>query len=82
MCTWPSQGACGADFYSLYFLPQDANVLRTEEGVDGSSPSEGFTKGQQVAFFVASSAYAHRSIVPQSIPKIRPQDLRSPGVLA
>jgi hypothetical protein len=24
MCTWPSQGARGADFYSLYFLPQDA----------------------------------------------------------
>jgi hypothetical protein len=21
---------CGADFYSLYFLPQDANVLRTD----------------------------------------------------
>jgi hypothetical protein len=30
MCTWPSQGASGADFYSLYFLPQDANVLRTD----------------------------------------------------
>jgi hypothetical protein len=29
-CTWPSQGASGADFYSLYFLPQDANVLRTD----------------------------------------------------
>jgi hypothetical protein len=24
-----------------------------KEGVDGSSPSEGFTKGQQMAFFVA-----------------------------
>jgi hypothetical protein len=24
-----------------------------KEGVDGSSPSEGFTKGQQTAFFVA-----------------------------
>jgi hypothetical protein len=22
--------ASGADFYSLYFLPQDANVLRTD----------------------------------------------------
>jgi hypothetical protein len=30
VCTWPSQGASGADFYSLYFLPQDANVLRTD----------------------------------------------------
>ena len=23
-------GPSGADFYSLYFLPQDANVLRTD----------------------------------------------------
>jgi len=30
MYTWPSQGASGADFYSLYFLPQDANVPRTD----------------------------------------------------
>ena len=53
-----------------------------KEGVDGSSPSEGFTKGQQMAFFVASTAYAHRSSVPQPVPKICPQHLRSPGVLA
>ena len=36
MCTWPSQGASGADFYSLYFLPQDANVLRTDANPPGA----------------------------------------------
>ena len=47
--------------------------LHGKEGVDGSSPSEGFTKGQQMACFVASPAYAHRSIIPQPVPKIRPR---------
>jgi hypothetical protein len=35
-----------------------------------------------MAFFVACSAYAHRSSVPQPVPKIVPQHLSSPGVLA
>jgi len=42
-----SQGASGPDFYSLYFLPQDANVLRTEANppvcastIEGFSGSE------------------------------------------
>src|SRR5206468_9397187 len=52
---------------------------RTQE-VDGSNPSEGFTKGQLMAFFAASTAYAHRSSVLQLVPKICPQHLRSPGV--
>src|SRR5438034_3127237 len=53
-----------------------------KEGVDGSSPSEGFTKGQQMAFFVASIAYAHRSRVPQPVPKICPQARERIEVLA
>src|SRR6266542_4340518 len=49
-----------------------------KEGVDGSSPSGGFTKSEQMAFFVALKAYARRSyarrsIVPQTCPKIYPQ---------
>ena len=32
-------------------------MLHGKEGVDGSSPSEGFTKAQQMAFFVASSGW-------------------------
>jgi len=44
-----------------------------KEGVDGSSPSEGFTKGQQMAFFVASTRYARRSNAPQPVAKICPQ---------
>jgi hypothetical protein len=48
-------------------------ILHGKEGVDGSSPSEGFTKGQQMAFFVASIAYEHRSSVPQPVPKICPR---------
>jgi hypothetical protein len=48
-----------------------------KEGVDGSSPSEGFTKGQQMAFFVASTAYVQRSRVPCRVPKICPQHLGS-----
>jgi hypothetical protein len=38
--------------------------LDGKEGVDGSSPSEGFTKGQPMAFFLASRAYVHRSSIP------------------
>src|SRR5436190_21769672 len=51
-------------------LVADARILHGKEGVDGSSPSEGFTKGQQMACFVASAAYAHRSTVPQPVPKV------------
>ena len=38
-------------------LPQ---TFHGKEGVDGSSPSEGFTKGQQMAFFVDTK----RTLVP------------------
>ena len=53
-----------------------------KEGVDGSSPSEGFTKRQQMALFVASTAYVRLLSVPQPVPKICPQHRRSPAVLA
>jgi hypothetical protein len=53
-----------------------------KEGVDGSSSSEGFIKGLQMAFFVASTAYVHRSSVPQPVPKICPQHCRGRAVLA
>ena len=49
--------------FSCQQLPPVAAANHGNEGVDGSSPSEG-TKGQQMAFFVASVAYAHRSSVP------------------
>jgi hypothetical protein len=44
-----------------------------KEGADGSSPSEGFTKGQQMAFFVASIVYVHLArgslnLSPRSVP--------------
>src|SRR3989442_12035350 len=38
----------------------NGSAAHGKEGVDGSSPSEGFIKGQQMAFFVASKAYGHR----------------------
>ena len=66
----------------LALLAQLVEHLHGKEGVSGSSPEEGFTKGQQMAFFVAPAAYVQRSIVPQPVPKICPHHLRSPGVLA
>ena len=44
-----------------------------KEEVDGSSPSEGSRKGQQMAFFVASEPYEWLSTVPQPVPKMSPQ---------
>jgi hypothetical protein len=38
-----------------------------KEGVDGSSPSEGFTKGQVMAFFVASGGTAPPTTCPQEL---------------
>ena len=46
-----------------YQLPIEAHG---KERVDSSSPSEGLTKGEHLAFFVSSSAYAHRSIHPRT----------------
>jgi hypothetical protein len=40
-----------------------------KEGVDGSSPSEGFTKGQQMAFCVASPAFTIHSGLPRTCPQ-------------
>jgi hypothetical protein len=45
--------------------PQD---LHGKEGTDGSSPPEGFGKGQQMAFFVASPRYARSLRCPQPVP--------------
>src|SRR5512133_207339 len=56
--------------------------LHGKEGVDGSSPSEGSIKGQQMAFFVASIAYAHWWSIPQPVPKICPQRCGGPYGLA
>jgi hypothetical protein len=43
-----------------------------KEGVDGSSPSEGFTKGQQSASFVAfRGARRPENLSPRSVPKRR-----------
>ena len=44
-----------------------------KEGVDGSSPSEGFRKAQQMVFFVASAQYDQFLSDPQSAPKSCPQ---------
>jgi len=40
-------------------------TLHGKEGVNGSSPSEGFHKKPANGSFLASAAYAHRSIVPE-----------------
>jgi hypothetical protein len=50
-----------------------------KEGVDGSSPVRGLSKGQQMAFFVASSAYAHPSIVSQPVPGSVPNIPQAPS---
>jgi len=44
-----------------------------KEGVDGSSPSEGFTKGQQMAFFLGRRACGLRCVAHRSVPKTCPQ---------
>jgi hypothetical protein len=53
----------------------DARALLHREGVDGSSPEEGFAKGQQMAFFVASAAVhpitrSSLNLSPRSVPNI------------
>jgi hypothetical protein len=52
-------------------LAQLVEHLHGKEGVDGSSPSEGFRKGQQMALFVASAVYTpsleHPSACPQDL---------------
>ena len=53
-----------------------------KEGVDGSSPSEGFTKGQQMAFFVAPSGAERPIRVREPVPKTCPQTLERSEVLA
>src|SRR5262249_44807394 len=42
-----------------------------KEGVDGSSPSEGVRKGQQMAFFVAPAASVRLPSLAQPVPKVR-----------
>jgi len=51
--------------------PASPGHLHGKEGVDGSSPSEGFRKGPQMAFFVASAR--HDQLLER--PKTCPQDL-------
>ena len=53
--------------------------LHGKEGVDGSSPSEGFAKGQQMAFLVASDAHARRSTLRHPVPKICAQHRVGPS---
>jgi hypothetical protein len=53
-----------------------------KEGVDGSSPSEGFTKGQQMAVLLPQARTTRSSTAPQSVPKICPQHCRGLAVLA
>src|SRR5262249_22201986 len=53
-------------------LAQLVEHLHGKEGVDGSSPSEGFRKGQQMAFFVAGTRYACASTRLQPVPKTCP----------
>src|SRR5213079_737647 len=43
-----------AETVAIGFAPS-LEHLDGKEGVDGSSPSEGFRKGQQMAFFVAQT---------------------------
>jgi len=51
----------------------EVRILHGKEGVDGSSPSEGSRKGQQMAFFVASTRDAGSPSRPQPVPKTRPR---------
>ena len=50
--------------------------LHGKEGVDGSSPLEGFRKGQQIAFFVVTTRDARSLRRPQPVPRTRPQRRR------
>ena len=43
--------------------------LHGKEGVNGSSPLEGFTKGQQMAFFVASIFWTPGPEAPKTCPQ-------------
>jgi hypothetical protein len=51
-----------------------SSLLDGKEGVDGSESSEGFTKGQQMAFFLARRPCARRSVArklsPRPVPSI------------
>src|SRR5690349_21428163 len=49
-----------------------------KEGVDGSSPSEAFTKGQQMAFFVASNGGRRPTRFRKPVPKACPKLLSKP----
>ena len=49
-------------------LPPAARILHGKEGVDGSSPSEGFAKGQQVAFLLPGGSLAAMETCPQDLP--------------
>jgi hypothetical protein len=56
-------------------------VLRRhgKEGVNGSSPLEGFTKGRQMVFFVAATPRARRSFSPRTCPQdLSPASSRPP----
>jgi len=60
----------------------DAPNFHGKEGVDGSSPSEGFTKGQQMGFLVASGGATRRGRAREPVPKICPQAHERREVLA
>jgi hypothetical protein len=50
-----------------------------KERIDGSSPSEGYRKGQQMAFFVALTHYGYVPTRPRSVPKTCPQHTSDGG---
>jgi hypothetical protein len=52
----------------------DARILHGKEGVDGSSPSEGFKRGQQMAFLLPKRrtpiTRSSLNLSPRSVPNI------------
>src|SRR5215207_1935936 len=70
----PPRAATGARLSATALLAQQVEHLHGKEGVDGSSPSEGFVKGQQMAFFVPRSrtriARGSPNLSPRSVPNI------------
>jgi hypothetical protein len=63
-------------------LAQLVEHLHGKEGVDGSSPSEGFTKGQQMAFLLSQASPYGTLGRPSTCPQELSPSSQSPGVLA
>jgi hypothetical protein len=56
--------------------------LHGKEGVDGSSPSEGFAKGQQMALFCARASADRRRTLPPTYPQDRSPAVSPPGSIS